>query len=165
MNSFQLALLIGALATGALSWQLERAWLWIAAGAASFIASTAYARYGLPMPPLFTALCDAAVCLLIYGLARQMWEVRLYQCFLASVLVSIVFLALSIFTPEAASRYLYVTLLEAINWAALLLIAGTALMQWIGDHGGYPDLSSGRHVRWVDRALFAPRQAHRWWQN
>lgn len=162
MSSFQIALLVGAVVAALLSWKLERAWLWIAAGAASFVASTAWARYGLPLPVLFTAVCDASVCLLIYGLARQRFELLLYQLFQASVLVSIVFLTMQFISPEKAHHWFYVAILEALNWAALALISATGIMQWISANGDRRHRAHGRAVRWAERALLSPKTTNPW---
>ncbi len=165
MNEFQLALLVGAAFVALTTLRLERSFLWICAGAASFVASTAWARYGLPLPPLFTGLCDAVVCLLIYGLARQRWELHLYRIFQASVLVSMVFLILQSWGPAVASRYMYVIILELLNWAALALILGAGITQGIGDHGGFHHNLPRRGLRWAERALLAPKTTDRWWQR
>lgn len=163
MSNFQVALLIGAAFVAVSSWRLERSLLWIMAGAASFAASTAWSRYGLPMPPLFTACCDAAVCFAIYVGAKQVWELLLYQLFRASVLISVVFVGFTIATktgPHAA----YVALLEAINWLALSLILGTAAMQRIKADGGGHAFHLGRDiVHWARASLFAPKKPHHGW--
>lgn len=155
MNEFQIALAIGAAFVALISIHVDRALWWIGAGAASFVASTAYARYGLPLPPLFTALCDAAVCLMIYGFAHQRWELGVYRLFQLSVLVSIVFLGMVLLRSPSASSFWYVTTLEGINWAVLLLIAGTAVAQWAGADGDHHYRSPGRLVRWAERTLFS----------
>jgi hypothetical protein len=162
MSVFQLALCVGAVVAALLAWKVERSWLWIAAGVASFVASTAWARYDLPLPPLFTALCDASVCLLIYGLARQRFELILFQLFQASVLVSIVFLSLQFLSPGAAHHAVYVSILEAINWAALALISGTGIIKWISVYGDRHHRGHGRVVRWAQRTLLSPKTTNPW---
>lgn len=130
MSEFQLALLIGAIITAAISKRLPRAHLWILAGAASFVASTAWARYGMPYPPAFTLAADSAVCLLIYFFGKERWEDKTYTIFQLSVLVSLVYLAGPIEIGGVVitmSHWLYVVMLEICNWAALAVIGGTAL--------------------------------------
>lgn len=137
MNEFQVALLLGAVFVAVVSSNLPRSNLWIAAGAASFIASTAWSRYGMPFPPAFTMGCDALVCLAIYFLARERWEEWLYRVFQASTLISLVYLAGPIEIGSVVitmSHWLYVVTLEIANWAALLLIGGTALLEWSREH-------------------------------
>ena len=171
MNTYQIALASVAAITLVGTLHLQRAWLWILAGAASFVASTAYARYGLPLPPLITALCDAAVCLAIYAypwrasesVDRYRWELGVYRLFQLSVLVSIVFLGMVLFRSPSASNFWYVTALELINWAVLLLIVGTAVAQWAGANGDHAYRSPGRIVRWAQRALFSPETPRSHW--
>lgn len=154
MDWWQLSLLIGAIATMVLSANVSRAWLWIMAAGASFVASTAYARLALPHPPFFTMMCDAAVCLVIYFLASRQWEVWLFRAFQLSVLISLIYLVGFI-----GSHYWYVAALEAVNWAALLLILGTATLQWIGARD-----EMGSRAYWAWRVhsayggLFSPRK-------
>lgn len=163
MNEYQAALLVAAGFVVMNSWRLDRAVLWIATGAASFVISAMWEAHALPMPALFTACCDAVVCLLIYVFARQAWELLLYKLFLVSIMISIVFVGFTIFPPKIAPHYLYVSLLEAVNWAALLLILGTAAMQRIKANGGHPVRLGRRAVLRAQRALFAPKTPHRWW--
>lgn len=166
MNEFQAALLIGSIITAAVAWRVPRALLWILAGAASFVASVAWARYSLPMPPLFTACCDAAACLTIYAYARKEWELKLFALFRASVFVSLIYFCAAFVWPKAASHWLYVTILEAINWTALLLILGTWASQRIGSHvGDRPSGAWARAVGWARASLLATRPAHRFWHS
>lgn len=156
MSEFQAALLIGALITAIISRKLPHAWLWIRVGALSFIASTAYSRYGLPYPPAFTLACDAAVCLAVYHKAVEMWEVYFYKVFRASCLISLLYLF-----GFVGSHWTFVVALELCNWAALLLIGGTAILA--GNAGGNHSVAS-----WVGRvhsfrsALRAPRSESPW---
>jgi len=142
MNEFQLALVIGAAVTALISSRLPRAWLWIALGAASFILSTAYARFDLPYAPAFVISCDAAVCLSVYFWGRERWEENLYKIYQLSVLISLLHMSNFI-----AAHWLWVVFLEGLNWSALLLISGTAILDRIKANGGstsiywLPDLS------------------------
>lgn len=165
MNIFQLWLASGAIIVALLSYHVPMAWLWIFSGAASFVASTAYARYGLPLPPLFTALCDAAICLAIYRFASQAWELKLYRIFQLSVLVSMAFLVMEFWGESKASHYWYVTLLELINWAALALIFATASTQRATANEDLDYRSAGRFVRWSKRTLLSPATTHHWWRS
>lgn len=163
MNGFHVALIAGALFVALTSWRLDRSILWILAGAMSFVASALWERLSLPLPPLFTACCDAAVCLTIYAYARQAWELLLYKLFLISIMISIVFVGFTIFPPKMAPHAIYITLLEGVNWLALLLILGTAAMQRIKAHGGRSFRLGRRVVLWAERTLFSPKTPHRWW--
>lgn len=153
MNEFQAALLLGALVTAALAYRVPRAVLWIGVGAACFAITTAWARYGLPYPPAFTAACDAAVCLLIYFFGKRRWEMRLWNLFQCSVMVSILYLA-GIIGPKWA----YVAALELVNWLALLLIAGTAITARAGENGNAFSLRPLHRFSVAHRALYAKRK-------
>lgn len=156
-----MSLLAGSTLVVILCWHLDHAWLWISAGAASFVLSTAWARYGMPLPYLFTASCDAAVCLMIYKLAKKKWELHLFRIFQASVLVSLSVLVSHIW-GVAGTRYVYVTILELLNWVALALILCTGIMQKIGEPNG--SAAGGAYpVRdaWARQALWAHRETHR----
>lgn len=163
MSEYQTALVIGALITAIIAFRLPRAWRWIAAGAISFVLSTVYYRYdlspllwGLPYPA-FTLVCDAAVCLSVYAWARERWEEKIYHIFQLSVLISLLYMSNVI-----ADHWLYIVSLELLNWAALLTIGGTALLDRIKGNAGSP---FGR--RWADFhssdiALRAARRSDPW---
>lgn len=155
MNRWQMALLGGAVITMILSTRLNRAALWIFAGGVSFILSTAYARHGLPYPPFATMMCDAGVCLAIYFLADRQWEIWLFRIFQASVLVSLCYL-----TGLIGPHYWYITILEVLNWLALVLIAGTAILQFKGVEGNAwgSHRNRDRDISGAYPALFAPRK-------
>lgn len=159
MNGWQIALLIGATIVAYLSARLPRAQLWILAGAASFFFSTAWARYGLPFPPAFTLACDASVCLMIYFFGREKWEIWLYRIFQASVLASLVYLAgpLEFFGRSMImDHYVYVTVLELLNWTALFVIGGTSVMDW--GHEGFAGYRWGAGLFGIVRAWRAHRE-------
>lgn len=152
MNVFQIALLVGAVVVAALAWRIPRAIMWIIAGALSFVASTAYARFDLPYPPAFTAACDVAVCLGVYFFGQLRWELHLWRLFQLSVLVSIAHLA-GVIGPH----YAYIVALETINWLALFLIAGTAIMARVGENGMGSGRWTDRRLRWANRTLHEKR--------
>ena len=130
MDMWQTLLLIGAILVAAASFKVPRAHLWILAGAASFVASTAYSRFGLPYPPAFTLVCDATVCLILYFACRERWEEWLYRIFQLSVLVSLVYLAGPITLGSLVihlDHTAYVIGLEICNWLALALIGWTGI--------------------------------------
>jgi hypothetical protein len=160
VNVYQVALAVFAAVVVVVTWNLPRSVFWISLGALSFIASTAWARYDFPMEPFFTAVCDAAVCLAIFFLAQLKWELMLFRLFQASVLISLTYYGLTVFWPSVASHYVYVTLLEIINWLALLLIFGTGIIQSAGVHGDAAISGWDRSVRWAERTLLAPRTSH-----
>lgn len=129
MNEAEMTLMVTAIIVAITSRHLPRARLWIFAAFLSFAASALYWRLGLPYHPAFTLLCDASVCLAIYFGGRERWEMRLWNVFQFSVLISI--LKLGGFVP--AGNW-YPILLELCNVAALVLIGGTAI--FAGDADG-----------------------------
>lgn len=157
MNEFQLALVIGALITALISFRLPRAWRWIAAGAASFVASTAYYRYGLPYYPAFTLVCDASVCLAVYAFAKERWEERIYNIFQLSVLISLLYMSNVI-----ADHWLYIVCLELLNWVALLTIGGTAIWDRVKGNAGNPYGRRWADLHSSDIALRAARRSDPW---
>lgn len=164
MNEFQIALLIGAVVASLLSMRLPRAQIWLLTIAAAFAFSTAWQRAGLPFHPAFTLGCDAGVCLAIYFLGREKWEIGLYRIFQASVLTSLIFLAgpLEVFGAVfRMSNYGYVVMLEAWNWLALLVIGGVGLSETLK---GRVNENAAGHRRFADflgaiRAWRASRQS------
>lgn len=149
MDGFQIALLMGAFVVVLVSLQNRRALLWVAMGAASFIVSTAYARWGGPYPTAVTALCDVAACITIYHYWRERWEFYLFLLFQGSVLVSLAY-----FAGLIGPHWAYVAVLEVINWAVLAVIGGTRIVRLardaLGDHS-----RAYRYIRGADRALHA----------
>jgi len=154
MNEFQLALLIGLLITGLISSRLPRAWLWLACGAASFVVSTAYARYGLPHAPAFTLACDSAVCLAVYFFGVEKWEISgIYRIFQLSVLISLFRLSNII-----VDQWVYIVALEILNWVALLLIGATSILDRARANEGHSDWDWHPHLHRSDLALRRSRQ-------
>lgn len=143
MSEFQLALLIGALTTAFFARKLPHAWLWISAWALSFVASTAYYRMGFPYYPVATLFFDGCLSIAIYGKAKERWELLLMRLVQCSILISLVYSYLLFFQKTAAHHWLYIVLLEAVNWAALAMIFGTAVLDRIRSNGD----SAARH--WV----------------
>ena len=123
---------------------LPRARLWIALGGADFFLTTIYYDLGLPNHPAMTLAADASVCLTIYFLAKEEWEVKgLYRIFQLSVLFSV--LKLAKFIEDDVT---YATLLELANLAALICIGGTAIMNRANAHGhGYLGWGDNRVLR------------------
>ncbi len=141
MDSFQFALLIGALVTTIAAWRLPHAALWVAVAAANFAAGSIYQHLGLPHHTFAVMMLDAGVCILIYFLAREVWEENLYNLYRLSVLISILRLS-----GVVDSNMLYVIALELVNWAILTLIGGTVLLNWIRAN----DHDRSRHS-WIGR--------------
>lgn len=162
MSEFQLALTLGALITAIISASLPRARLWIVLGALSFIGGTAYYRLGMPHYPVANLALDAIVCLTLYAIARERWELWLYHIFQFSVFVSLVFICLKAFSPAMASHWLYVVCLETCNWAALIVIASTAAQDRVRADGGDTHRSRINHLHRSNAPLRKTRQQDPW---
>lgn len=150
ISGFQLALIIGAALCAIYSRNIPRATLWILAGAASFIASTAWSRFGLHYPPAFTLALDASISLSLYLIGNERWETRLANIFRAQVLVSLIYLTgpITIFKTEFIFNHnIYVICLEFLNWAALAVISYTARMDRItrNETDAYRDRDANFH--------------------
>lgn len=143
MNKFEVALLIAAAGTMFLTRSLPRAWLWIFVGFLSFLVSAVWWRLGLPHHPAATLVCDAAVCLSIYSLAKEEYEIWLYDIFRLSVLISL----LKLF-GIIHENLVYAAALECVNFAALLLLGGTGILAGTAnDENGYFGSWSGNFHR------------------
>ena len=129
MNVFQIAMMAGACTAALVAHKLPHAWLWIALGAVNAIACDTYYAYNFPYPAAFTLACDALLCLTVHWFARERWELGLFVIFQFSVLISVLRLW-SVIDGEDTYRLA----LELCNWAALLMIAGTAILGGAGGH-------------------------------
>lgn len=151
---YQFALVAGACIAAAVSWHLPRAWLWIAMGVGSFIASTAWVRYGLPYGAAFGAATNLAICFTMYALAEHRWEMRVWNCFHAMITLDILYLFGLI-----GSKSQFVIGLEIANWAALIVIGATGVMN--GVHLGYDHHGIlGR----IHRTLYSARKDPPFWK-
>jgi hypothetical protein len=157
MNEFQIALLIGAAITALISWRVPHALLWISLGAIDAAACDIWSAYDLAWPAAFTLGCDALLCLSIHWLAEERWELRTFNIYQLSVLISILKLP-----GVIESQYVYATITELLNWGVLLLIGGVGIMGRIGASGLF------FHYRWRDHIynayshLRSPRKTAHW---
>lgn len=157
MNKFEVALLIAAGATMVVTRSLPRAWLWIFLGFLSFLVSAVWWRLGLPHHPAATLVCDAAVCLSIYSLAQEKYEIWLYDVFRLSVLISL----LKLF-GIIHENLVYAAALECVNFAALLLLGGTGILAGTeNDESGYLGSWSANLHR-IRLSLRSARRAPPW---
>lgn len=156
-----------AIIAALISWRLPRSLLWIASLTASFVVSVTYlnmpkpAEPGLWWPPAsgVAAVCDMAVCMVIYAFAKRLWEARLlYSLVLISVAVNLLYTTgILLGWPPVPPHEAYAIILEVINYAALALIFVTGLLSWIGANG-HP-FSHG-FVGWLYSARGALNQGH-----
>ncbi len=157
LNEFQLAILVGAIIAALISYKLPRALLWMFLGGTVAVACDFYYAYGLPRPAAFTLASDALLCLSIHWFAKERWELRIFNIYQLSVLISLLRLP-----GVIASPYVYTLLLELLNWAALLFIAGTAILGRVGagDYLFYRDWRSRVHRAYT--YLRSPRETAHW---
>ena len=138
MSGFQLALAIGACFALASASHLPRAHWWILGLAFNFMAATAWSRLGLPHFDVVNLALDAGLCLLIYLTATERWEVYLFRVMWVSAFMSFAFMSGAIGVSAhifgMAHEYAYVATLEACNWAAISIIAGTGVFDRFGEN-------------------------------
>jgi hypothetical protein len=155
MNGFQIAMMAGAAIAVIVSWKLPHALLWVFLGTVNAVACDLFYAYNLPYPAAFTLACDALMCLTIHWFARERWELGLFIIFQFSVLISVLRLW-SVIDGEDTYRLA----LELCNWAALLMIAGTAILGGAGGHV-LRNAWSG-YVRGAYRYLRSPPKTDHW---
>ncbi len=157
MNIWNLSLLIGAVLAAGLSYRNPRALIWILGAALDYTVSVVYWRTGLPYAEAVAGMCDATLCLCLYFGARERWELVIYRLFQVSLAVNIFFLAGNLGIIPMVSQDTYASILELLNWLALLLIGGVGVAQWVGAPSVAARRSTGRLGRAV-RSLRSPRK-------
>ncbi len=155
MNVFQIAIAAGATLAMVLSWRLPHAFMWICIGTVNAVACDIFYSYNLPYPAAFTLALDALMCLTIHWFAKEKWESGLYIIFQFSVLMSVFHLGGLINDDDA-----YRLALELCNWAALLMIAGTAMLGGIRDRAFYRSWRS--YFSGAYRYLRSPPETNHW---
>lgn len=152
MDVFQVALAGGALLAFVVAYPLPRARLWILLLAASFVTSTMWQKAGLPHRELFGAATNVAICVCLYFMARQRWEMVVFNCLIMMTMLD------AIYAVGFIEHYWLITALEFCNWMAILTIGATGYAERVGDGSadrrgnmGLADFSRG--------ALLAPRAA------
>lgn len=145
-NLWAYSILILSVIVMAISWRVPRAWLWILALMADFIATSLFWDYGNhAFHPLFTLACDASVCLACHVYAQEKWELGFFLAFLSSVFISL--LKLSGLIPNSV---IYASFLEVFNYCALILIGGMGILDMISRHDGH-------YLRPLSRRLHSAR--------
>lgn len=136
MHWYHFALIGSAIIAGLMAGKTPRAWLWIAAMAASFAVSVTYlylpGPWWLPQPGI-AMMCDAVVFLAVREMGRDRWEIYgLGTLLMISVTLSLMQTAARIagFPPQLPSE-VYAIALEIINYLALILIGGVGLLDRI----------------------------------
>ncbi len=132
MSIWNLSLLIGALIATGFAYRIPHAVLWIFIGAVDYTVSVIYWHTGLPYAEAVAGMCDAGVCLSIYFVYRERWELGVYRLFQISLAVNIFFLAGNLGITARIDQDTYASILEVLNWLTLLLIGGMGVAQWVG---------------------------------
>lgn len=129
------ALVAMALVAMAFSYQVNHAWRWVAAGGASFFASTLFLDFGdrPDLHPFLTLGCDALVFLLVLKYWKEDWELGVAIAFLASVFCSLMKIWGLLPAP-----WVYPSLLELANLGALLCITTTGIVDLAGRRENSP---------------------------
>lgn len=163
MSIYQIGILVACGLTALVSWGNLRALGWIAALVICHAVSVAYWHTGLPYAELTAALCDAAVCLLIYAHGRYRWEMAVWRMFQVMVAVNGMYLAGNLGIFYRVDHDVYSSLLEAVNILILLTIGGVAILQRVAHDDGSPN-HHWRHLRGAVRALRRQRKALPFWR-
>jgi hypothetical protein len=151
MTGVDTALLAGLLVALAVSAGHWRTWGWLLAATVSYAVSTLYWRSDLPYGAFIAGLCDAAICLAVYFLAKYRWELWVWRLFQVSVGVNIWYLAAQHGMAPYLSHGIYSVILETINWTALIFLGGTGFFQPVG--GQDASAADGRLGPRIRRAL------------
>lgn len=136
--------------TSVISWRVRRAWTWLGCGAASFVVSVLYARYGLPYAPAIGIILDALLISAILRYAELKWELRFGMAFQAMILINVA----KIFN-SAMDETIYGSALELLNLAAMLVVCATAIPEgvrvglgtWAGRHYSLRGLRDSLHAK------------------
>jgi len=162
LDQWELALLVGAAVVAAVSRFDHRALLWVALGTVEFALTTIYARHSVPwLPSAFVSgIADAGVAFALITFAQRRWEGALGYVFEFMMMVS--FIRLMGLLPD---HYVYAVALEALNWVALLLVGGAALLRRVD---GYLARSGRRNrvargVRSLGAVAFGPAEGAPFW--
>lgn len=163
MSNYQIALAIGAIIVSLASIHRDaRAVAWVGFGALSFILSTQMWRIvgtGDTWPAFFAGLLDASVAVFIIAFHKRQWERYLVMIFQGMILVNFAYLT-RLIGPHSA----YVIALEVLNWVALGLIGGRAVLGWIGyamAAWGHPLVHIDRFIRALERERQSAGFLHR----
>lgn len=132
-NAWAFTLIVAATVVLYVTKNTPRCWMFLGAGAVSFIASGLFWDMASPelrlLHPFVTFLCDALVCSFVASVARQKWEIGFLLIYMTSAFISL--LKAPGFIPEGV---MYAAMLEFCNWAALFLIGGVGLTDMLTKH-------------------------------
>lgn len=125
---------------------------WIVALTIDLMVSTASWKAGYPYAAAVTGSADFLLCIAIYCFAMHRWEMWVFLLYQFSMLVSIVYLGTQIWGGGLVIDHdAYSSVLEAVNYSALLIIAITSGMSLASTHR---DSAAFRPWRWLRPAGF-----------
>lgn len=130
MAWYHITLISAAIIAVALAWRVPRAVIWLGLGAISYVISAAWHNAGLPYATQFGAATNLVICYLFICWAEQRWEMRLLNCFHMMLLIDLLYIF-----GVIHDHLIFAATLEIINLAAILLVAGTGILDWIARHG------------------------------
>lgn len=170
MSVYDWYLAIAALVTAVVAWRLhlKRSLLWIAWLAADFALSLGYMYLPKPQGPGIwwppdsgvNMMLDATVAVMIWVYGKRQWEtssrsISLFNLMRFSVAVNLIYTTGEILgQPPIPPHEIYAIILEVINYLALLLICGTAILNGLGERGHHFSRWPMGSLRWSREALF-----------
>lgn len=130
VSAYEQALLVTLICAYLLTLGNGRAWLWLTAGAADYIITSAFsASAGWPSAPFFTALVDASVAAAVgvawrkRGIAR--WEAAFCHVFIGMMALDLA--RVFLFVSDDSYRLG----LEVLNYAAMLAVGGPRIVEYV----------------------------------
>lgn len=185
MDVYELALALGFTGAYIFAGNLPRARLWLVLGALSFTVSSLYWAAGLPNPAIVGGVCDLVVCLVLYLLAHQWWEMRVWNCYHVMIVLNASYHIDSMDRPGwltmlsfhnlwgwtaslagVSEKFAYGALLDAANWVALVLIGGAAIAQaMVMQNAVASTRGSGGWRNLLVRRVLATRKIPAFWRG
>jgi len=157
MPWYHLALIAGYAGAGLIAWNVPRGTLWAASSILIMQASYMWWEAGLPHGAFVGGALNIAMCLALYALARQRWEMTLWRCYHLMIVLDILFLL------GAATHFQFAIGLEIANMMAIAVIGATGLMERLGN--GVPRAHPSGWLGSMRRSLYAKRRVPPWWQG
>ena len=143
-----------------LAWRVPRAVLWVGIGALFYYLTASWHNAGLPNGVWLGAASNFAMIVLITRYGQDKWEWLLGNAFALMILIDLFHAA------GYATRLQFAVALEIVNAAALLMIAGTGMVQRIRDGQLAARLADCVAVRRSHQAAFARAKPYpQWWKD
>lgn len=159
MSGWAWSMIAGFAAAAIINRDNRRALCWAIALGVTFVVGVLWFDCGLPYHAAFAGFCDLAVALAIYAFGRMQWEVTLFHIFQFSLLVNI----LAHF-GILADPALHGAILEACNWAALIVISGTRILEAVNGLWRF-DRKPPSWIHRLNHLVLGRRKTHPWWKT